>query len=901
MREQDGAAGLEQDPERVRGEHRAEDDERRRGEHAVERVLQACGRSVPDERAHGRIIAAVRVAIVDPASATPPYDHSLASALARRGHSVDLLTSPFPFGAVPEPVGYRRDELFLPVSGRILARNPRSRARFALKGAEYLPSVRRLLRRLRELEPDVVHVQWLALPRLDVRWLRRVATGLPTVYTAHHALPRDAGARVDARRQVYDIVRRVVVHSRQRVDDLAAMGIARKRIAYIPHPVFELDTPAEPEPPVGSTLLFFGLIRAYKGLDVLVRALAELPGARLVVAGDPLDSVEPAKELARELGVDGRIDWRLGFLPEDEVARLMAAATLVVLPYLRTDASGVLATAIGHGRPVVVSDVGSLGETVREFGLGEVAPPGDAHALAEACRRLLSDPVALRAAFEGTQRRARSADVGRRRRRARARLRGRAVTVSAVEDRPVVVLGLLWAGLSFARSLGRAGVAVTGISMHPHEFGARSRYLRRVRHAYGDEAVLDELRASLDGTRPVLVPERDDHVELLLRHWDAVSELFELPLPPDPDVTQRLRSKARLPEEAVRAGVPVPPTVAADSEETLRSLELRPPYLLKPVEGQHFAGSFGQKVIVSHTRDDLVDAWREAKARGFDTVVQELVPNAHNRISSLFVYIGRSGKPLATVTGIKVRQGPIRFGTSAVFRTRPEPRVRELGLRLLETAGYRGFAQTEFAYDERDDEFKLLEVNTRPPVWAGIAMSRYFDIARIAYDDLRGCPEPERRDFEDDVSWSFLAKDVYVSLALARRRELSARAFVDPYLRRKKVRAVHGGRRSAARTRGARLPRLEALREVAGSRVGRHPRRARARRRVPASRVRRERVRARAGRPVLLEHDGAVFALIRRSDPRGRDHAVRLRRPGRARCPRVLGRVRRVVPRAAAS
>ena len=362
--------------------------------------------------------------------------------------------------------------------------------------------------------------------------------------------------------------------------------------------------------------------------------------------------------------------------------------------------------------------------------------------------------------------------------------------MSAVEDRPVVVLGLLWAGLSFARSLGRLGVPVTGITMHPHEFGVRSRYLRRVRRAYGDAAVLDELRASHDGARPVLLPERDDHVELVLRHWEEVSPLFELPLPPDPDITRRLRSKARLPEEAARAGVPVPPTVEADSEETLRALELRPPYLLKPVEGQHFAGSFGQKVIVAHTPDDLVDAWREAKTRGFDTVVQELVPNAHDRISSLFVYIGRSGTPLATVTGIKVRQGPIRFGTSAVFRTRPEPRVRELGLRLLETAGYRGFAQAEFAYDERDGEFKLLEVNTRMPVWAGVAMSRWFDVARIAYDDLCGRPEPARRDFEDDVSWSFLAKDVYVSLALARRRELSARAFLDPYLRRKKVRAV---------------------------------------------------------------------------------------------------------------
>ena len=190
----------------IRRKHGAEDDERRRGEHAVERVLDARGGRVPDERGHGRIIAAVRVAIVDPASTTPPYDHSLASALARRGHTVDLLTSPFPFGPVPEPVGYRRDELFLPVSGRILARNPRSRSRFVVKGLEYLPSVRRLLRRLRELEPDVVHVQWLALPRLDMRWLRRVAPSCrPCSPRITRCRATTARASTRARR-VYDMV-----------------------------------------------------------------------------------------------------------------------------------------------------------------------------------------------------------------------------------------------------------------------------------------------------------------------------------------------------------------------------------------------------------------------------------------------------------------------------------------------------------------------------------------------------------------------------------------------------------------------------------------------------------------------------------------------------------------------
>ena len=358
-------------------------------------------------------------------------------------------------------------------------------------------------------------------------------------------------------------------------------------------------------------------------------------------------------------------------------------------------------------------------------------------------------------------------------------------------ERPAVALGLLWAGLSFARSLGRAGVPVAGITMHPHEFGARSRYLRTVDRARPDEPVLKALRLRAQGeVKPVLLPERDDHVELVLRHWDELSELYELPLPADPGVARRLRHKATLPAEAERAGLDAPRTVEADSIETLRGLDLRPPFLLKPVEGQHFAGSFGEKVLVAQTRDDLVTRWKQAKERGFDTVVQELVPDSENQIWSLFTYIGRSGKPLANVTGVKVRQGPLHFGTSAVFRTTPQPRVRELGLRLLESAGYTGFAQVELAYDRRDDDFKLLEVNTRVPMWAGVAMSRRFDVARIAYDDLAGRPEPEPADLQQELWWAFLAKDLAVSLQMAKERELTPAGFVRPYLQREKVRGV---------------------------------------------------------------------------------------------------------------
>lgn len=338
----------------------------------------------------------MRVALVDPLAYTPPYDHSLAEALAARGHEVTLLTGPFLHGDVPAPDGYRREELFLPLSGRLFRRAPRSPLRLPLKGLEYGPSSRRLLRRIDALDPAVVHVQWLPRPEVDLRWLRRTAAGRPVVLTAHDVLPRRPRARA-VWPDVLATAARIVVHSRHAVDELVELGVEHERIARIPHPVFEAE---KLPPPAGRTLLFFGLIRDYKGLDLLIRAVPEIPAARLVVAGDPVDPVGPAQELARSLGVDDRIEWRLHFMGQQEVRDLMAGSAAVVLPYRRLDSSGVLATAIGYRRPVVVTDVGSLGEIVREFGAGEVVPPDDSAALAAACLRLL-EPDALAAASAG--------------------------------------------------------------------------------------------------------------------------------------------------------------------------------------------------------------------------------------------------------------------------------------------------------------------------------------------------------------------------------------------------------------------------------------------------------------------------------------------------------------------
>jgi predicted ATP-grasp superfamily ATP-dependent carboligase len=357
--------------------------------------------------------------------------------------------------------------------------------------------------------------------------------------------------------------------------------------------------------------------------------------------------------------------------------------------------------------------------------------------------------------------------------------------------RPAVVYGLLHAGLATVRSLGRDGIPVEGIARQRYEFGLHSRYLRRQTLAPDDDAVLEALRlAAAQGERPVLFLERDENVDTVLRRWDEVRELADVPLPDDPEPITRLRRKDLLPEAAAEAGVPTPYTVRAESEEAIREGGLKPPLLVKPLEGQEFALALGEKAVPAATVDEAVAAWRRARDRGFETIVQELIPESHEQVYSLFTYIGRAGEPLASVVGRKVRQGPLRFGTSAVFASDHDDEVHELGQRLLRTAGYTGFAHVELVRDPRDGLLKAIEVNTRPPVWAGIAMGPELGIARIAYDDLCGRAPAGEQTMSEQLTWIYLAKDVWVSAQMARRRELPPREFLRHYLNRKKVRAT---------------------------------------------------------------------------------------------------------------
>lgn len=336
----------------------------------------------------------MRVQVVDPSAFTPPYDHALCSALAGLGLEVELITSRFAYGEPQTAENYRVRELFY----RRVVGSPGSGLRSLSKLAAHPAGMARFRRAA--AEADVVHFQWLPVQWLDVHLLPE----RPLVLTAHDLLPREPRpGQARAQRRLYERVDAVIVHSEFGRRALTSLGVDARKLHVIHHGSFDhlaatsgrtYALPRELRDTAGPVVLFFGLLRPYKGLAVLLeawRALERCRGvgdAQLWIVGRPL---MPISSLQREAPASVRFVTR--FVSDEELRAVFGRADVVVLPYARTerfDQSGVLATALAFGKAIILSDIGGFPELAAE-GAAALVAPGDPEALAASIRALLAD------------------------------------------------------------------------------------------------------------------------------------------------------------------------------------------------------------------------------------------------------------------------------------------------------------------------------------------------------------------------------------------------------------------------------------------------------------------------------------------------------------------------------
>jgi glycosyltransferase involved in cell wall biosynthesis len=355
----------------------------------------------------------LQVIMLDPANLTPYYNYALCSGLNKAGVDTTLYSTKFVADETLEAeVGIDFVDFYFK-RFRTLQQGKQRILRQLLRGISYPFDHYRLLRRLRHRKADIVHWQWTRLPIIDLWLMNRLhALGIPSVITIHDVTPVYRAGSDKQRLRVLNQAEALIVHDASAKSALLMRypELPTAKIFEIPHGPLQADKLGSAYnkgraramlniAPERKVVLFFGEIKHYKGLDVLIDAFGALEGPRpellLLVAGEPNKDCQPDFSKLSALGLEHQSDLR--YLPAADVWKYFKASDLVVLPYREISQSGVLFSALAHGRAVIVSDVGGMPEVVKRLDAGWVISRESPDELADAITEALSDMHELQA------------------------------------------------------------------------------------------------------------------------------------------------------------------------------------------------------------------------------------------------------------------------------------------------------------------------------------------------------------------------------------------------------------------------------------------------------------------------------------------------------------------------
>jgi predicted ATP-grasp superfamily ATP-dependent carboligase len=303
-----------------------------------------------------------------------------------------------------------------------------------------------------------------------------------------------------------------------------------------------------------------------------------------------------------------------------------------------------------------------------------------------------------------------------------------------------VVIGSDFQSLGAVRSLRERGVPIflveyeRGIARFSRHVNRRAVNYDLFNSGTGVEFMLTlARREKLDGW--VLFANNDDGVKFLSRNRDALSEKYRVPVPAW-NITRNFYDKGLAYRLAQKAGIPIPLLYEAETLDSLLEQDLRFPLVLKPKFKENYYEKTHRKAILVQSREQLIVEFRQMTALipASQIVVQELIPGGPRNLYS-FGTVFDGQRAVAGMTAKRSRQHPMVFGHATTFaETVDIPQIEELAVRFLRAIEYRGIAEVEFMYDERDACFKFIEMNGRVWGWHTLAKAAGVNLPYALYE-----------------------------------------------------------------------------------------------------------------------------------------------------------------------
>jgi len=357
--------------------------------------------------------------------------------------------------------------------------------------------------------------------------------------------------------------------------------------------------------------------------------------------------------------------------------------------------------------------------------------------------------------------------------------------------------------LTLTRALGRENIDVVRVHPNMLDDSLSSRYCKAVEicpDLYASEYALTTFLLELDDKYPgekVLIPASDDCSVYLARHADDLSGAFTV-LNPSARTMESVKNKRLQYELAQDAGVPIPDTVfpaSFDELETAAESLHNFPYIIKPLEAQkwrlkrfaHVAD--GKKAITVCSKKELLREYRRIAEHDADLMVQEIITGDDEHLVTFLGYCSNEFKPLAYCIRSKLRQNPVDFGYCTATVTCHNDEVERYAKQLLAKSEYTGIVGIEFKFDGKNQQYKLIEINTRPVNTTGISIGCGVNLPLIAYLDAIGEKQEPVTDWQDGVTWLWLAMDMSAARQLRKLGKLSIGQWFRS-LRGKRVHAI---------------------------------------------------------------------------------------------------------------
>jgi glycosyltransferase involved in cell wall biosynthesis len=340
--------------------------------------------------------------MIDPSLFSPPYDEALVQALKDTGLNVEIYTRDPRKGEKQISESLLSPFRFFRFSEKLLRMNFGKIAKI-IKSFEYIFDFTRftILKR-----GNVIHVQWLILPIFEMfawRIYKFIHPNTKLVLTLHDSKPFLGATSSFVQKIGYlnaaKAFDQFIVHTLEAKEIWNSRGL--KNINVIPHGILHVNkTPIEFTQKNNNAeineILFFGLIKHYKGLDILIEAWGIIDKVykknwKLKIAGNPVDDISKIKSRCKELNIEDEIIWDLRFIPEEELHSIFSSASCFVFPYREIDASGAFLSIIPYLKPIIATDVGLFKDLLVNNENGLLVEKENPIELATALQKVMSD------------------------------------------------------------------------------------------------------------------------------------------------------------------------------------------------------------------------------------------------------------------------------------------------------------------------------------------------------------------------------------------------------------------------------------------------------------------------------------------------------------------------------